>query len=62
VQDFLDFLAARVLELEDAANGDPGEEGDRSALELRMTGGLLDRVLMEYHRLSPEDVGMLDEA
>jgi hypothetical protein len=62
VEDFLGFLASRVLELDDAASGEPGEEGDRSALELRMTEGLLDRVLMEYHHLSPEDVGMLDEA
>jgi len=62
VEDFLEFLAGRVLELDRAASGGPGEEGDRSALELRMTEGLLDRVLMEYHGLSPEDVGMLDEA
>jgi hypothetical protein len=62
VDDFLAFLGARVLELDRVASGEPGEEGDRSALELRMTQGLLDRVLMEYHRLSPEDVGMLDEA
>jgi hypothetical protein len=62
VEDFVVFLASRVLELDRAASGEPGEEGDRSALELRMTEGLLDRVLMEYHNLSPEDVGMLDEA
>jgi hypothetical protein len=62
VEDFLTFLASHILELKDAASGEPGEEGDRAALELRMTEGLLDRVLMEFHHLSPEDVGMLDEA
>jgi len=62
VEAFLMFLSERILSLRDAASGAPGEEGDRSALELRMTEGLLDRVLVEYHRLSPEDVGTLEEA
>lgn len=62
VQHFLEFLAQRVIELEEQASGAPGEEGDRAALELRMTERLLDRVLVEYHRLSPEDVGTLEEA
>ena len=58
---FLDFMAGRIIELREEAAGRPGEEGDRAALDLRMTEGLLDRVLMEYHRLSPEDVGTLEE-
>lgn len=61
VEDFLVFLADRVLELRDSASGEPGEEGDRAALELRMTEALLDRTLLEFHRLSPEDVGTLEE-
>lgn len=62
VEQFLEFLAGRVIELRDEASGAPGEEGDRAALELRMTEGLLDRVLVEYHRLPLEDVGSLEEA
>jgi hypothetical protein len=62
VEQFLEFLARRIIELREEASGAPGEEGDRAALELRMTEGLLDRVLVEYHRLSFEDVGSLDEA
>ncbi len=60
VEHFLEFLANQVLDLRETATGGPGEEGDRAALELRMTQGLLDRVLIEYHRLSPEDVGTLE--
>ena len=60
VEDFLAFLSDRILALRRDAAGGPGEEGDRAALELRMTEGLLDRVLLEYHRLSPEDVGTLE--
>ena len=62
VEQFVGFLAARFIELRETATGGPGEEGDRAALELRMTGGLLDRVLMEYHRLSPEEVGTVEGA
>jgi hypothetical protein len=62
VEHFLAFLAGRVVQLREAAGGGPSEEGDQAALELRMTEGLLDRVLMEYHRLSPEEVGTLEEA
>ena len=62
VEQFVGFLAARIIELRETATGGPGEEGDRAALELRMTGGLLDRVLMEYHRLSPEEVGTVEGA
>lgn len=61
VEGFLEFLARRVLDLRKAAAGEPGEEGDRSALELRMTQDLLDRTLVEYHGLSPEDVGTLEQ-
>jgi len=61
VSDFLDFLAGRILDLRESAWGEPGDDGDRAALDLRMTEGLLDRALMEYHGLSPEDVGILDQ-
>jgi hypothetical protein len=62
VEDFLEFLAGRILELKGDAAGGPGEEGDRAALELRMTEGLLDRALVQYHGVSPEDVGILEQA
>lgn len=61
VEAFLRFLAGRVLELRKTAHGEVGEEGDRAALELRMTEGLLDRVLMLYHGVQNEDVGDLDQ-
>lgn len=61
VEDFLEFLAGRVLSLREAAAGGVGEEGDRAALELRMTDGLLDRVLVTYHGIEPEDAGPLEE-
>jgi hypothetical protein len=61
VEDFLEFLAERVLALREAAAGGVGEEGDRAALELRMTDGLLDRVLVTYHGIEPEDAGPLEE-
>ncbi len=62
VEQFLEFLAERIIELRVEAAGAPSEEGDRAALELRMTEGLLDRALIEYHRLPPEDVGTLEGA
>ncbi len=60
VEQFLEFLAERVIDLRRLAFGAPGDDGDRAALDLRMTEGLLDRVLVEYHRLSLEDVGTLE--
>jgi hypothetical protein len=60
VEDFLGFLSSRILTLRREAAGEPGDEGDRAALDLRMTEALLDRVLIEYHRVSPEDVGTLE--
>lgn len=60
VEQFLEFLAERIIKLREEASGGPGEEGDRAALDLRMTEGLLDRVLVEYHRLAVEDVGTLE--
>ncbi len=61
VEAFLHFLAGRVLALREEAAAEPSEEADRAALELRMTAGLLDRVLVEYHGIAPEDVGTLED-
>lgn len=52
VEDFLTFLAERVLGLREASGGSDSDT-------LRMTSELLDQVLMVYHRVSPEDVGPL---
>jgi len=60
VEDFLEFLAERVLTLRETAGGDVGEEGDRAALDLRMTEALLDRVLLTFHGVEPEDAGSLE--
>jgi len=50
VEDFLHFLAERVLELEE-------EAGDGPSQDLSLTSDLLDQVLLIYHGVSPEDVG-----
>ncbi len=55
VEEFLAFLAERVLTLQ-GRSGD-GTKADPDAL--RMTSELLDQVLMVYHGVSPEDVGPL---
>jgi hypothetical protein len=62
VEQFLEFLAERVIDMRALASGAPSEEADKAALDLRMTEGLLDRMLVEYHRLPLEDVGSLEEA
>lgn len=56
VEDFLHFLAGRILELR-AAVEEGAEEPARTQRDLRMTSELLDQVLMAYHGVSAEDVG-----
>jgi hypothetical protein len=60
VEDLLTFLAGRLVDLSLEVGGADAEEGDRAALEYRMTDGLLDRVLMTYHGIQAEDAGTLD--
>jgi len=62
VEDILAFLAGRLLDLTKEAGDPDADEGDRAALEYRMTDGLLDRVLMTYHGIQAEDAGTLDGA
>lgn len=57
VEDFLEFLAARVLELESAIADGSAEDPEAAEQEARMTAELLDQVLLIYHGVSPEDVG-----
>ncbi len=62
VEDLLNFLAGRLLDLEEEVREAAPSDGDRAALEHRMTDTLLDRTLMTYHGIAPEDAGTLDPA
>jgi hypothetical protein len=55
------FLAGRLVDLEEEVREAGAAEGDDAALEFRMTDGLLDRVLMTYHGIQPEDAGILED-
>lgn len=57
VEDFMEFLAGRILELSPEAPDAKGEEAEDAARNRRMTAELLDQVLLTYHGVSPEDVG-----
>jgi len=57
VEDFLSYLAGRILELEDQLADGDGRDAEDLDRDLRMTSGLLDQVLLIYHGVSPEDVG-----
>jgi hypothetical protein len=63
VDDLLEFLAGRVIELENgiATPGTDGDDPERQRTDLDMTSALLDQVLMLYHGVSPEDVGPDDQ-
>ncbi len=54
VEDFLHFLAGRILALEEAT---AEADGNGEAQDLSLTSELLDQVLLTYHGISPEDVG-----
>lgn len=62
VADALEFLADRVIELEDGLESDDASEPDRLRAELEMTSGLINRVLYLYHGLSAEDVEQVERA
>jgi hypothetical protein len=59
VENLLEFLARRTLELRATLESGSGDDRERLEGELQMTSSVLDRVLLEYHGLSPEDVGTL---
>ncbi len=61
VEDLMVFLAGRLVDLEEEVREAGGGEGDEAALEYRMTDGLLDRVLMTFHGIQPEDAGILED-
>ncbi|GMR13804.1 MAG: hypothetical protein BMS9Abin29_2023 [Gemmatimonadota bacterium] len=52
----LEFLAARVVELEEQRDADDDEDPIRTAGELSMTDRLIDLVLFELHGIDPADV------
>lgn len=54
VEDVLDFLAHRVVELEEGPPGDEGEERRRAELDL--SSHLIDLVLYRYHELTAEEI------
>lgn len=60
VEDLLVFLAGRLVDLEEEVRESAPSEGDRAALDYRMTDSLLDRTLMTFHGIEPEDAGPLD--
>jgi hypothetical protein len=57
VEDLLDFLAERILEIGQDRESGAAEDPERTRRDLRMTSELLDQVLLVYHGVSPEDVG-----
>jgi hypothetical protein len=62
VSDLLDFLAGRVVDLEDGmADPDVGET-ERLRAELDMTSAVIDRVLYLYHELGEADIEQVEGA
>ncbi|UCC24797.1 MAG: hypothetical protein JSU98_13840 [Gemmatimonadales bacterium] len=62
VDALLEFLAGRVLELEEAMASGPAGERNRSRGELRATDRLIGLILYLYHGLTPEDIHLLETA
>jgi hypothetical protein len=60
VRDILEFLARRVVELEDGMAGSPEDEGEKLRSELDMTSHLVDLVLYQYHRVSREEMELIE--
>ena len=62
VGDLLEFLADRVVELEDGLASPAATEPERLRSELDMTSDVIDRVLYLYHGLEQGDVEQLEGA
>lgn len=58
----LEFLAGRVVELEEQRDADGDEDPARTAGELAMTDRLIDLVLFQLHGIDPADVEGLEGA
>ena len=62
VSDALDFLANRVVELQDELAGPDDGDQERLQAELDMTNRLIDQVLYLYHGLNEDDVARVEQA
>lgn len=62
VEDFLGFLADRIVEIEETLDAEDAAEPGKMERELEMTSGLIDRVLYLYHDLSEEEVEYVETA
>lgn len=60
VADVLDFLAERIVELEDGLAGDDAADSQRMKAELAMTDGAVDRVMYLYHGLEAADIEQVE--
>jgi len=62
VEDVLEFLAGRAIELEEGLSEPEDGEADRLRTELSLTSGLIDQVLYLYHQLDTEEVERVEAA
>lgn len=62
VQDFMGFLADRIVEIEETLDAEDAAEPGKMERELEMTSGLIDRVLYLYHDLSDEEIEYVETA
>ena len=62
VSDVLDFVASRLVVLEDELSDPDNSDLERLQAEMEMTGGLIDRVLYLYHGLDEQDIERLEQA
>jgi hypothetical protein len=60
VEDILDFLARRVVELEDGLATAPKDEAEVAREELALTSQLVDLVLYQFHGVGPKDVERIE--
>ena len=58
----LGFLAARVVELDEKAGLQGGEDREHTEIELEMTSRLIDLVLYLLHGFGPDEVGKVEAA
>jgi hypothetical protein len=62
VEDVLDFLALRVVELDEQKAGLDGEEREHREAELKLTSRLVDLVLYLLHDLDADEVSRVEAA
>jgi hypothetical protein len=62
VEDLLDFLARRVVELEDELAHAPADEVASVQTALDLTSQLVDLVLYQFHGVGPKDVERIEAA